>query len=48
MNEYCFQTGPTTTVWVCAIDEDEAEFKVYETIGYDPDRMELIDVNFDI
>ena len=48
MNEYCFQISRTKTVWVCAIDEEEAESKVYEEIGYDPDEMELVDVNFDI
>jgi hypothetical protein len=48
MNEYCFQVSRTRTVWVCAIDEEEAASKVYEEIGYDPDEMELVDVNFDI
>ena len=48
MNEYCFQISRTSSVWVCAIDEEEAQSKVYEEIGYDPEEIELIDVNFDI
>ena len=24
MNEYCFQISATRTIWVCAIDEEEA------------------------
>ena len=30
------------------IDEEEAESKVYEEVGFDPGEMELVDVNFDI
>jgi hypothetical protein len=48
MNEYCFQISATRTIWVCAIDEEEAESKVYEEVGYDPGEMELVDVNIDI
>lgn len=44
MNEYCYQVSSTKTVWVYAANEDEAESKVYETLGYDPDDMELIEV----
>jgi len=48
MNEYCFQISRTNTVWICAIDEEEAESKLYEAIGYDPEEIEIVDVNFDI
>lgn len=48
MNEYCYQVSPTKTVWVYAASEDEAEFKVYEELGYDPDDMNLIEVLEDV
>jgi hypothetical protein len=48
MNEYSFQVSPTRSVWVCANSEEEAEAKVYETLGFDPDMMELIEVVEDV
>ena len=48
MNEYCYQVSPTRTVWVYAANEEEAEFKVYEELGYDPDDMNLIEVLEDV
>ena len=48
MNEYCYQISPTSTVWVYAASEEEAIDKVYETLGYDPDDMELIEVVEDV
>ena len=48
MNEYCYQVSPTRTVWVYAANEEEAEFKVYEELGYDPDDMNLIEVVEDV
>ena len=48
MNEYCYQVSPTKTVWVYAANEEEAEFKVYEELGYDPDDMNLIEVLEDV
>jgi hypothetical protein len=44
MNEYCYQVSPTKSVWVMASSEEEAEGKVFETLGYDPEEMELIEV----
>ena len=44
MNEYCYQVSPTKSVWVMAYSEEEAEGKVFETLGYDPEEMELIEV----
>jgi hypothetical protein len=44
MNEYCYQVSPTKAVWVMASNEEEAEGKVFETLGYDPEEMELIEV----
>ena len=48
MNEYCYQVSPTKTVWVYAANEDEAESKVYEELGYDPDDMNLTEVVEDV
>lgn len=48
MNEYCYQVSPTKTVWVYASNEEEAESKVYEELGYDPDDMNLIEVLEDV
>ena len=48
MNEYCYQVSPTRTVWVYAVNEDEAIDKVYEELGYDPDDMELVEVLEDV
>ena len=48
MNEYCYQVSPTRTVWVYAANEEEAEFKVYEELGYDPDDMELVEIVEDV
>jgi hypothetical protein len=48
MNEYCYQVSPTRTVWVYAADEESAEDKVYEELGYDPDDMDLIEVREDV
>ncbi len=44
MNEYCYQVSPTKSVWVMASSEEEAEGKVFETLGYDPEEMELVEV----
>lgn len=48
MNEYCYQVSPTNTVWVYAASEEEAEGKVFETLGYDPEEMELVEVLEDV
>jgi hypothetical protein len=48
MNEYCYQVSATKTVWVYASNEDEAENKVYEQLGYDPDELDLIEILEDV
>jgi hypothetical protein len=48
MNEYCFQVSPTRTIWVTASNEEAAEDKVYQELGYDPDDMELIEILEDV
>ncbi len=48
MNEYCYQVSPTRTIWVCADNEEIAEDKVYQELGYDPDDMDLIEVREDV
>jgi len=48
MNEYCYQVSKTRSVWVYAIDEEDAEVMVYEELGYDPEEMDLIEVREDV
>lgn len=48
MNEYCYQVGPTKTVWVYAANEEIAEDMVYAELGYDPDDLELVEIREDV